>query len=167
MNGTAVSPPAGEAQERQRRGRPWVWGIVGGYSLFALLTLGMVAFAMSRSVDLVSEDYYQKGIAQQQHIERVARTTALAPGADWSILHVDGVFLFRLAPAHFDGVPEGRIQFYRPGDSSLDRQFRIALDAAGEQRVAADLAPGRWRVRIEWRADGLDYYSERDLSVGT
>lgn len=163
MSNTEQSP----AGRDPRRGRSWAWGVIGAYSAFALLTLTMVGFAFSHRVDLVSDDYYQREIDHQRHIDRVERTSELPAGAQWSISHEEGSFLFQLPLVHFADDLQGRIHFYRPDNSTLDRTFGIELDASGSQRItSAGMPIGHWRIRIEWQAGGLGYYSERELNVG-
>ena len=149
------------------RGRSWAWGIIAGYVVFVALTLTMVGIAFSMRVDMVSDDYYQREMNHQQHIDRVTRTAALPEGVEWTVSHQNGVFVFHLPADHFGHDLAGQIHFYRPDNVDLDRAYDISLDRTGEQHIAADeLAPGHWRIRIEWTAQGLDYYSERTLSFG-
>lgn len=127
----------------------------------------MVGFAFSMRVDLVSEDYYQREIDHQQHIDRVERTLALPAGRQWKVTHLDNTFLFQLAIDHFGDDLQGQIHFYRPDNVTLDRAYDIRLDESGEQRIPAhEIAPGHWRIHIEWTAAGLEYFSERTLSIG-
>ncbi|MDA0335824.1 MAG: FixH family protein [bacterium] len=149
-------------------GRSWAWGVTAAYLIFAGLTLTMVAIAVSQRTDLVSADYYQREIDYQQHIEGRARSQALPAGVAWSFRHEDGDLVLRFPPGHFADAPQGQVHLYRPDNASLDRHYTIALDGFGDQRIPlAELATGRWQVRIEWRAGGEQYYSERDLQVGT
>lgn len=148
-------------------GRPWAWGIAIAYGVFAVLTLVMVGFAYSMRVDLVSEDYYHREITHQDHIDRVARTQALPEGVEWTITHEGEQLLFHLPVSHFEGSLQGQILLYRPDNSTLDRTYGIDLDGEGLQRIASDDLPaGHWRIRIEWEADGVGYFSERELNVG-
>ncbi|MBT3343087.1 MAG: hypothetical protein HN712_11175 [Gemmatimonadetes bacterium] len=161
-----MTQPAGPAKSDPRRGRSWAWGIIGAYSSFAVLTLVMVGFAFSQRVDLVSDDYYQREIDHQQHIDRVTRTQELPDGVEWTVTHQDGDFLFELPKGHFNGDLQGQIHFYRPDNSTLDRTHGIHLDVQGQQRItAAGLPAGHWRIHIEWQVAGLDYYSERELNI--
>ena len=46
--------------------------VVAFYALFALSTIGFVAFAMSQDVDLVSSDYYARSLEHDRHMQAVA-----------------------------------------------------------------------------------------------
>ncbi len=162
-----MTQPAGPAKSAPRRGRSWAWGVIAAYSGFAVLTLVMVGFAFSQRVDLVSDDYYQREMNHQQHIDRVTRTQQLPEGIEWTIAQQEGDFLFTLPHEHFGDDLQGQIHFYRPDNSTLDRSHPIRLDAEGQQRITvAGLPAGHWRIQIQWQADGLGYFSERELSIG-
>lgn len=148
-------------------GRSWAWGITGTYVAFAGMTLTMVFVAFSQNTDLVSEDYYQREIDHQQHMDRVARTQSLPNGVVWSFGHEEGALILHFPPGHFDDGPTGSVQLYRPDNASLDQTHDIGLDDSGHQRIAlAGLVSGRWHILIEWQADGKHYFSERQLQVG-
>ena len=55
------------------------WGVAVAvfYTAFALSTVGFVAFAMTRDVELVSDDYYQQALAHDRHMQAVANGDAL------------------------------------------------------------------------------------------
>ena len=58
------------------------WGVAVAvfYTAFALSTVGFVAFAMTRDVDLVSDDYYAQALAHDRHMQAVANGDALGDG---------------------------------------------------------------------------------------
>ena len=165
MNGRSENA-IGENGRRSRDGRAWSWGIAGAYTIFVGLVLGFVSFALTQEVNLVSADYYQREIAHQQHIDSVRRAQALPAGMAWSVQRAGADFDFSFPPRENAGPLRGTIHLYRPDDARLDRQYAIALDAQGKQRVpAADLSPGAWRAKISWQMHGEQYYSELPLSV--
>jgi hypothetical protein len=147
-------------------GRWWARGIVVAILFFAVGTLTMVGIALSTNTDLVSSDYYPRQIDYQQQIERLQRTQALPEGVAWS-LDLDGEqVVLRFPPGHFADPPSGTIRFYRPDDASQDREVAIHLDGAGRQRIDGSLlSMGRWRVQIEWQAEGHEYYTEAGLHL--
>lgn len=149
-------------------GRRWAWGITGAYVVFAGMTLTMVGVAFSQRTDLVSPDYYQQEIDYQRHIDRLARTRSLPEGIAWTLAREEGVLVLKFPRGHFDDGPSGIVSLYRAADAALDQHHTIGLDESGRQRIAvAGLATGRWHIRIEWQADGQQYFSEGALTVGT
>lgn len=147
-------------------GRAWARGIVLAILVFACGTLGMVGIALSTSTDLVSADYYQREIDFQQQIDRQERTLALPEGVDWRLRLGENNLTLSFPLGHFGEAPSGIIRLYRPDDASLDHDVVIELDADGRQQIPmTGLAAGRWRVHIEWVADGQQYYSEARLHL--
>lgn len=148
-------------------GRAWAWGIVGACGLFISVMLGFVAFSFfSQGVDLVSRDYYQQEIEHQRQIDRVTRTGNLPEGIAWELTQEGNQAMFSFPQEQVKEPMRGSIHLYRPADASLDQKWEIALDRQGRQRVPlASLAPGRWRVKIDWRLGEEEYYSEFALTV--
>lgn len=141
-------------------GRAWIWGVTGGYLLFAAATLGFVAFALTQDTELVSPDYYQRGTAHQAHMDATSRALALPDSLAWTVALKGGQVTCRFARADI----QGRFHLYRPADAALDRRLDIALQD-GAQTLSTDLAPGRWILQIDWTMDGLAYHSRREFRV--
>lgn len=150
-----------DTQTKKQRGRPWLWGTIIVYSLFASGTLGFVYFASSQKVDLVSEDYYKQELQYQNHIETVRRTDRDAKSVQWN-LSPDGAAV----EFHFPSSVSGTITFYRPSTSKLDRTFTIAAGTDGVQRIPVESIPkGFWKVKIDWKEQSTAYYTEIDVTI--
>jgi nitrogen fixation protein FixH len=142
----------------------WGTGIAMVYTAFAAATTGFVAFAMSRSVDLVSADYYAQSLQQDQRMEAERNTSALGrePSIAWSGARS---IVLSLPEAHAT-TAAGTITMYRPSDAAADRTFTLAIDAAGVQQIPLDaLARGRWLLQVRWSAEGRTYYFEEPVIV--
>lgn len=137
----------------------WGTGIALVYGVFAACTVGFVAFAMSRPVQLVDDDYYASSLRHDERRTAVENAAALAPHAVVADADGRGVTI-ALAPGQ-RGDARGEARLYRPSDASADRRVPLALDAGGRQRVSLDgLAPGRWVVQVEWTSGGRTFYRE-------
>jgi hypothetical protein len=139
----------------------WGVAVVVFYTAFALSTLGFVAFAMTRDVELVSADYYAQALDHDRHMQAIANGDALGR----IVTVAAGEVRLRLPAAMVPGM-RGTVTLYRAADAHADR--RTALTAAADGTVViptAGLAPGRWRLQIAWSAEGRDYYLERDLRL--
>lgn len=142
----------------------WGWGIAAVYTVFALATLGFVAFSMRQKVELVTPDYYAKEVAYEAQINRVRQTNDLATPVTCQ-LTADGKFVQINFPVDLSNV-RGEITLYRPSESSLDIKVAAQPDKQGVQRIAAEkLIAGAWRVKINWQADGREFYNEFPLIV--
>jgi hypothetical protein len=138
----------------------WGTGIAIAYTAFALATAGFAAFAMSRPVDLVSQDYYRQSLRldQRMRAERNARGLQPAP----TIVQQNERLVRWTLPPHQIPKAHGTITLYRAADARADRVIDVAPDASGRQDIPLrGLAPGSWIVRVQWTVDGVDYYLER------
>jgi hypothetical protein len=144
----------------------WNWGtgIAVVYSAFALSTMGMVGFAMSRPVSLVSADYYEQSLHEDAKRAAVGNAGALGSRVSIAVRSADRLEL-RL-PLEHARTASGTITFYRASDASKDRAVAVRLDADGTQAVSlAGLASGQWLVKVRWVAEGRDFYLERPVLV--
>jgi nitrogen fixation protein FixH len=141
------------------------WGVAVAlfYSVFALSTVGFVVYAMSRDVNLVSEDYYARALAHDGRVQALANADALGAGVGATVAaeHV------RVrVPAAMASLVRGTVTLYRPADARADRTVALVPAADGTQSLTiAGLAPGLWRLQMQWSADGHDYYAERDIRI--
>jgi hypothetical protein len=136
----------------------WGTGIALVYGLFAAGTVGFVAFAMSRPVQLVDEDYYASSLRHDERRAAIENAATLAPDAVSADADGRGVTIV-LPPGQHDA--RGVATLYRPSDASADRQVPLALDATGRQRLSFDgLAAGRWVVQVAWTSGGRTFYRE-------
>jgi hypothetical protein len=139
------------------------WGIAvaAAYTLFAGSTLGFVVFAMSRPVELVSADYYERSLAHDARRAALARATALGEAV---AVGIDGDALAIAVPPAHAATAKGQLTLYRPSDVHADRVVALAIDATGRQRVPlAGLVRGHWLVRLDWTATGAAYSREQAL----
>ncbi len=141
----------------------WGTGVALVYVLFAGSTLGFVIFAVSHPVELVSADYYERGLRQDQKVAAERRARALGERLHVAVRH-GGALLEVAIPPDAARAASGRIVLYRPSDVRADRTIALALDGEGRQVVPLESLPrGKWLVRIEWVADGRAYAHERAL----
>lgn len=123
----------------------WGWRIGVVYTVFALSTLGFVAFAMTQRVDLVREDYYQESLrttAAQQELQR-GKTSGITVVVEQSMLHI------RIPVA-----PQGAVSvhLYRPDNPALDQHHDVQQGSDGSYVLPlTGVSPGRWRAIVRWK----------------
>lgn len=144
----------------------WPLGITLAFVLFALGIATMVVIACSLKVDLVRPDYYDEEIKYQAQLDRLNRTARLSDAVK---INYDGSsrrLTISLPLIHAGPDTVGRIEFYRPSATNLDRQLKLALDANGRQTVdAAALIPGLWRVRVHWTVGNEEFFADQKIIV--
>lgn len=137
----------------------WGTGIAATYTIFVLITLGLTYTMMTKNVDLVAANYYEKEIIYQQQINKINNTSKLREGMKFEFNGSTVNFCFPKI-----GDISGEITFYRPSDSKKDFKMPIRPDKDNKQIVdATKLIKGYWKIKIEWKANGIDYYNEEQV----
>ena len=142
----------------------WGTGIVIAFILFIGIVVTTGVYLMNQDVDLVSDDYYDKEIAYQQHIDNVARTTELS--SEELILFDNSFITVKLPLDILSNNVTGEIYLYRPSDSKLDIRLPFSPDENRQQVIPVEnLQKGFWRVQFSWQSDNKSYYSEKEVVI--
>ena len=143
---------------------PWPVGLVLFFIVFITYIVGFVIFASRQKMDLVRADYYDQEIRFQQQIDRVKRTAPVMAEA--------GIDYDRAGESVTVSLPvkqsdiSGPVSFYRPSDAGLDTTVQLGLDTAGRQSMSVRaLCTGLWKVRIQWKAAGQEYFFEKPIVI--
>ena len=144
---------------------PWPVGLILFFIVFTTYIVGFVIFASSQKMDLVRADYYDQEIRFQQQIDRVQRSAPILANADIDYDRTGDFVTVRLPSVKYDDGG-GTVAFYRPSDASLDASVKLGLDPHGSQSVSVhSLRAGLWKVRIQWKADGREYFFEKAIVI--
>lgn len=133
-------------------GNLWAYGIIVALITFMSSTVFTVWYTSSTNVDLVYDDYYERTIGYDAHMERRDRGQMAEYKIEWSISTAKDT----LYVAFPEGVIAGTLQLYRTSDQKLDRMYDLPQSAI----PIADLAPGRWIIRAEWTLNEVPVYTE-------
>jgi hypothetical protein len=145
---------------------PWPVGLVLFFIVFTAYIIGFVIFASRQKMDLVREDYYDQEIRFQQQIDRVQRSTPVLADAAIDYDRAGDLVTVSL-PAVSQNDISGTVSFYRPSDAGLDTNVKLGLDQAGRQSLnVRSLRAGLWKVRIQWKASGQEYFFEKPIVIG-
>ena len=119
---------------------------------------------MNQDVDLVTNDYYNKGINHQQQIDRMNRTNAMEDKVQ--ISPENGYLKLKFPKSYAQKSFNGTIQFYRPSDSKKDFALSISIDTSAQQIIPVqNLEKGYWKVELSWTQDSLEYYKESSFVI--
>lgn len=142
----------------------WGTGILITIIIFMIITIGTVVFLMNQDVDLVSNDYYDKGIQHQQQIDRVNRTNVMDEKV---LINLESGFIRLVFPKEFEQKSlNGTVQFYRPSDSNKDFALPISIDTSAQQLISTqNLEKGYWKVKLNWMQDSVEYYKESSFVI--
>jgi len=144
----------------------WPVSIAIIYGLFVIILIGFVIFSMSNTVNLVSEDYYAQELKYQKQIDRINRTNELNKQIILEYLETDKIINLNFPPEFSPESVSGQIVFFRPSDAKLDKVLAINPDITGNQKIEIKtLQSGLWRIKVFWRADSSDLYSEDSFII--
>lgn len=137
----------------------WGTGIVAVILIFMAITIATVIFMMNQDVDLVSNDYYEKGIKYQQQIDMENRSQRLKENVK---MDLDGSMFEVSFPEEYDNRSiKGEIYFYRPSNARKDFRLPLSLTQRSQFIPVQGLEKGFWRVQLNWNLDNKEnYYSE-------
>jgi len=144
----------------------WNWGtgIFITIVIFLIISIGTTVFLMNQKVDLVSSDYYNKGIEHQKQIDRMNRTNLMD---DRVTINLEKSFIRLIFPKDFSKQNyKGLVNFYRPSDSNKDFSIELSIDTSGQQLIpTSSLLKGYWKVKVDWTLDSIEYYKENAFVI--
>lgn len=143
----------------------WNWGtmLVIGMAAFMLMILALVARMASVDVSLVEKDYYPKGLAYQEKLDKVQNTV---PYASDIIAKVENKILTVSFPEFFqpDAV-NGAVWIYHRVTDAKDIEVDLKLDQNGVFSYPATNMRGRYIIKIDWEQNGIVYYTEKRITI--
>jgi hypothetical protein len=144
----------------------WPLSIAIIYGLFVVAMLAYLIFSRFNTVELVTPDYYSQDLKYQQQIDRANRTRDLTNDITWKYDQQKGNISLQFPADIEPQAINGKIVFFRPSDASLDNTVGINPNASGRQIInTSRLQSGMWRLKIFWKVDDTDYYSEGTIEI--
>lgn len=144
----------------------WGTGIVIALVVMIGGMIYLVSIAVRQDYDLVDNDYYQKSVNYQQHIEEVKNTAALPE----KIRIEQTEDSLKLTFPKLSGLSDysGNIHFYSPVEEKRDETIKLKLTDNYDQSIGLkSLKSGRYTVKIDWSANNVSYYQEEDILVSS
>jgi hypothetical protein len=143
----------------------WGFGIWLLYVGFVVFILSLAGWASLERVDLVSDDYYEQGLAYQKRIDQIRETQASheTPG----IVYDQAGNVARLCFPEAMPIPiTGSVLFFCPSNEFRDFRVALAPDSSRCQTISDKrLSRGYWRAKCEWEDAGGSHYWEDTLYV--
>lgn len=144
---------------------PWPWALVGFFAVAIAATITLVTIAVSNRTELVATDYYDQEMRFQTRLDQIQRAQPFADRI--AVKHDAGKGIQVELPAEHAALKAtGTVVLYRPSSAGSDLTFQLALDGSGRQLLPEDgVAPGLWKVRLQWRVADQDYFADRKLVI--
>lgn len=137
------------------------WGIkiTFLYLGFVMLILIMVTMAMQQKMDLVADDYYEQELHYQERIDKQKRTNELSEQLSWEVSN--GKLKIKFPQQFKSQLITGKIHFFRPSDSRLDKNIFIPADASLIKSIEInDFKKGAYKIQFDWQVNKVKYYNE-------
>ncbi len=138
--------------------QPWPWLLMLGPAIVVVAAFVTLWLAVRSDDGLVADDYYKKGLAINQVLERTQRAAALGITAT---VNVDAAGRARVALAADTQAPDAmptalRLGVLHPTRAGHDLRGVVVRGPDGDYvgQLDAPLPPGHWRVVLEtdaWR----------------
>ena len=146
----------------------WGTGIFLFLAFFVLSMIGLVILTAQYEVNLVTTDYYPKGITYQEQIDKEIRTSELAKGISLSqeknIIIVE--FPKTYGDKQFNGNIDGSILLFFPKSYRFDKTYNINLNNDLQHIITKDsITWGRCIIKVDWTVDSVDYYQEKEFTI--
>lgn len=131
---------------------------------FAALMFTLVYKCMHTNFDLVTKEYYKDELVYQKVIDGTHNANGLATITS---VTASGNEVTVQLPEEMKGRKlSGNIWFYYPSNAGNDQRYALQPDADGRQRFSLHrFASGHYRVKVQWEAEGRQYYSEQALAI--
>ena len=142
----------------------WGTGIFITIVIFLIGMISLVIISSMQPLNLVTPDYYPKGIDYQQQINRIANTKAL----DDKMEFVQDNEHIMIGFPTIDSIhqPNGNILFFFPRDNNLDQEFEINVNDSLFQFIPKKgMVKGHCIIKINWAQDSIEYYMEQDIMI--
>lgn len=140
----------------------WGHGILSYIILFLILSTIFIIFSLKQNIDLVSDDYYQKGADFSKQIDINKRSLPYRDSI--SISDADTTISMHFSKSISDSTDSVQIYFFRPSgkhnDVLIEMPLSNKLDINKQQ-----LINGRYVVTISWRKNNEKYMVDKELYV--
>jgi hypothetical protein len=143
----------------------WNWGtkLVVAMAAFMTMVIIFVVLMFQESVDLVEKDYYPKGQAHQQLIDKRNNAAHFADSITATLS--DGEVLISFPQIADPNGIRGTVHFYQRISGDKDQFAELTLDSLGVFRYPAGLLRGRYILKIDWTNGGQSFYTEKTIDL--
>jgi len=142
----------------------WGWKITVGYLAFVILILALVYKTTGVEFELVTEDYYSQELAFQGKIDKQKMSRKRGHDID-VVLEQDGVAL-KFNNFSPDAETSGKVSFFRPSDSRLDREFDWEMNDKGMMYLDDEnFRRGQYTFKLDGEMNGEPFYIEKPVFI--
>ncbi len=142
----------------------WGTGVVMALLIMMAGMTYLVSIAIRQDHDLVDDNYYQKSINYQQHIDDAGNTAKLDQKLVFT-LSVDTLKI-QFPELAVSTDYSGEIHFYSPVAAKRDFKLAAKPDTGFAQIIALkSMEAGRYQVKVNWTANSVSYFQEEEILI--
>jgi len=132
-------------------------------TVFVLMGIAFVVFSLSKSNDLVTTDYYQKGADYTKQMEITGRSAVYNDSIQ--VLNQNKNVVVRFAHSINQMTDTMQVYFYRPSDKKLDFNYQGLLNTDSLIIKKEYLSGGRYKVKFQWLYNRESYQIEKEFFI--
>lgn len=132
-------------------------------SVFVMLGIAFVVFSLSKSNDLVTTDYYQKGADYTKQMEITGRSAVFNDSI--RVLNQNKSVVVRFAHSINQMTDTMQVYFYRPSDKKLDFNYQGLLNTDSLIIKKEFISGGRYKVKFNWLYNRESYQVEKEFFI--
>ena len=138
----------------------WSTGIIASFLGFGVFIGILVSVCIRQDISLVSKNYYEEELQYEDQIKRIRNTSELSQKPTVFIINNT----VRIQFADGENLENCIVEFFRPSDHTLDKQFTITSRAGYASLLETAAMPkGLYHVKIRWKSNNHDYFFEQPI----
>jgi nitrogen fixation protein FixH len=132
--------------------------------------MGGILYLVYRSgqqrIDLVSKNYYEQELKFEKQIEKERKSLQLDEGLKINYEPSKNIVTVHYPATKSKSQLKGTVTFYKPDNAALDYTKPVDPGENNIQKIeTSSMAPGLWKVQVNWDADSVSFYKEEKILV--
>lgn len=139
----------------------WGHGITIFIVLFMAFIVTLVVKTFNHNADLVQDNFYEQEVLFDGKKESISNYKKLDFKVKINQIPEGIEIKF---PENYK-IEDGHIQFYKPDDMSLDKNYDLKLNSESIHLLPyEDFVVGRYEINVQWNSEGKSYLHQSDIS---
>lgn len=165
-----LGPANREPPSRPWYREPWVWGLMSGPAIVVVAGFITAWLAIRSNDGLVADDYYKRGLAIHEVVERDQAARRLGLSARVALAPAGGAVTLQLAGGREELPAALTLRVVHPTRAGYDQEIALQRVAPGRyQGAMAPLRDGRWVLKLldagqTWRLTGSTWVPEQSVA---
>lgn len=141
----------------------WGTGIFIFIGFFILSGVAFIIFAYNQNINLVHDNYYEKGLNYSQRMEAGERAAKYKN--DIEVSNNEEFVIVKFSEQLAKTLENGELVFFRSSDKKRDIKLKLKPFEKGLHVPLGDFINGKYIVQIKWTFKDEDYYLEKDCYI--